>query len=128
PANVGGGISVVYGHRRGSFAVRGVPHDFFKVTESVPFPLGRKINPLDDEQVRKIAVIGTGVAERVFGKDVDPVGKDIRVNGVVMRVVGTFYDKGNRGRDAERVDSTISTLQKVFGSTVEIAAIWVRPL
>src|SRR5690554_1487648 len=127
PANERGGISIVYGDKSGSFAVHGVPDDFFKVKESVPFPLGRKINPLDDEQVRKIAVIGTVVAERVFGKDVDPVGKDIRVNGVVMKVVGTFYDKGNRGRDSERVYIPITTFQKIFGTNDKIAAIWLRP-
>lgn len=127
PTNERGGISIVYGDKTGSFAVHGVPDEFFKVKESVPFPLGRKINPLDDEYVRKIAVVGTVVAERVFGKDVDPVGKDIRVNGVMMKVVGTFYDKGNRGRDSERVYIPITTFQKLFGASDKIAAIWLRP-
>ncbi|HTF83244.1 MAG TPA: ABC transporter permease [Cellvibrio sp.] len=127
PTNERGGIAIVYGDKTGNFAVHGVPDEFFKVKESVPFPLGRKINPLDDAYVRKIAVIGTVVAERVFGKDVDPVGKEIRVNGVVMKVVGTFYDKGNRGRDSERVYIPITTFQKLFGASDKIAAIWLRP-
>lgn len=127
PTNERGGIAIVYGDKTGNFAVHGVPDEFFKVKESVPFPLGRKINPLDDTYVRKIAVIGTVVAERVFGKDVDPVGKEIRVNGVVMKVVGTFYDKGNRGRDSERVYIPLTTFQKLFGASDKIAAIWLRP-
>ncbi len=127
PTNERGGIAIVYGDKTGNFAVHGVPDEFFKVKESVPFPLGRKINLLDDAYVRKIAVIGTVVAERVFGKDVDPVGKEIRVNGVVMKVVGTFYDKGNRGRDSERVYIPITTFQKLFGASDKIAAIWLRP-
>lgn len=127
PTNERGGISIVHGDKTGSFAVHGVPDDFFRVKESVPFPLGRKINGLDDEHVRKVAVLGTVVAERLFGKDVDPVGKDVRVNGVVMKVVGTFYDKGNRGRDSERVYIPITTFQKMFGTSNKISTIWLRP-
>ena len=60
-------------------------------------------NPLDLDETRKIVVIGTAVAERLFDKGVDPVGKDVRVKDVVMKVVGVFYDKGNRGQNSERV-------------------------
>ena len=38
--------------------------------------------------------IGTAVAERLFAKGVDPVGKDVRVKDVVMKVAGVFHDKG----------------------------------
>lgn len=127
PANERGGIAIVNGDKTGNFGVHGVPEDFFRIKESVPFNLGRKINPFDDEQVRKIAVIGTVVAERLFGRDVDPVGQHIRVNGVVMKIVGVFYDKGNRGRDSERVYIPLTTFQKLFGTSDKIASIWLRP-
>ena len=63
----------------------------------MPFNFGRRINPLDLDEIRKVVVIGTTVAERLFAKGVDPVGKDIRVKDVVMKVAGVFHDKGNRG-------------------------------
>ncbi len=54
------------------------------------------------DEVRKIVVIGTSVAERLFATGgVDPVGQDVRVKDVVMKVVGVFHDKGNRGRASE---------------------------
>jgi len=121
------GISIVYEKKNGAFEVHGVPDDFFKIKESVPFNFGRKINSLDDRQMRKIVVIGTVVSERIFGKDVDPVGKNIRVNGVVMKVVGLFYDKGNRGRDSERVYIPQNTFQKLFGTSDKVGGIWLRP-
>ncbi|WP_039916095.1 ABC transporter permease [Cellvibrio mixtus] len=121
------GISLVYGRKNASFGVHGVPDEYFDVKESIPFNLGRKLNPFDEKELRKIAVIGTVVAERLFGKDVDPVNKDIRVNGVVMKVVGVFYDKGNRGRDSERVYIPQSTFQKMFGTSNRIGSIWLRP-
>ncbi len=121
------GIAIIYDQKNGSFDVRGVPDDYFKIKESVPFNLGRKVNLLDEQQMRKVAVIGTIVSERLFGKDVDPVGKDIRVNGVMMKVVGVFYDKGNRGRDSERVYIPQNTFQKMFATSDKVGSIWLRP-
>lgn len=121
------GISLVYGRKNASFEVHGVPNEYFDVKESIPFTIGRKLNPFDERELRKITVIGTVVAERLFGKDVDPVNKDIRVNGVVMKVVGVFYDKGNRGRDSERIYIPQSTFQKMFGTSNRIGSIWLRP-
>ncbi|WP_049631360.1 ABC transporter permease [Cellvibrio sp. pealriver] len=121
------GVSLVYGRKNASFSVLGVPDEYFDVKESIPFNIGRKINPLDEQELRKIAVIGTVVAERLFGKDVDPINKDIRVNGVMMKVVGVFYDKGNRGRDSERIYIPQPTFQKIFGESNRIGAIWLRP-
>ena len=85
------------------------------------------MNPLDEQQWRKVAVIGTLVAERLFGKDVDPIGKDIRINGVIMKVVGVFYDKGNQERDSERVYIPQPIYQKIFGESNRINTIWLRP-
>jgi len=121
------GVSIVYGRKNASFAVLGVPDEYFDVKESIPFNLGRKINPLDEQELRKITVIGSVVAERLFGKDVDPVNKDVRVNGVMMKVVGVFYDKGNRGRDSERIYIPQPTFQKIFGESNRIGSIWLRP-
>lgn len=121
------GVSIIYERKNANFGVFGVPDEYFAVKESIPFNLGRKLNPFDEKELRKIAVVGTVVAERLFGKDVDPVNKDIRVNGVVMKVIGVFYDKGNRGRDSERVYIPLSTYQKIFGTSNRIGSIWLRP-
>jgi putative ABC transport system permease protein len=121
------GVSIVYERKSASFAVLGVPDEYFDVKESIPFNFGRKINPLDERELRKITVIGSVVAERLFGKDVDPVNKDVRVNGVIMKVVGVFYDKGNRGRDSERIYIPQPTFQKMFGESNRIGSIWLRP-
>ena len=85
------------------------------VKEDVPFNFGRRINPLDLDEIRKVVVIGTAVAERLFDKGVDPVGKDVRVKDVVMKVAGVFYDKGNRGQNSERVLMPLTTMQKIYG-------------
>ena len=121
------GVAIVNGTKVGNFEVQGVPNEFFEIKESVPFTIGRKMNSLDETETRKIALLGTVVVERIFGKDVDPVGKDVKVNGVIMKVAGVFYDKGNRGRDSERVYIPSTTFQKLFGTSNKIASIWLRP-
>ncbi len=120
-------IAIVNGTKQGSFELMGVPDEYFDIKEKVPFTAGRKINSLDDAEVRKIALLGSVVVERLFGKGIDPVGKDVRVNGVVMKVVGVFYDKGNRGRDSERVYIPAATFQKMFGTNNMIGSFWLRP-
>ena len=90
--------NVNYGRKISNGQILGVPDEYFRVKEDVPFNFGRKVNPLDLDETRKVVVIGTAVAERLFAKGEDPVGKQVRVKDVVMKVVGVFYDKGGRGQ------------------------------
>lgn len=121
------GVNVSYENKSGSYALYGIPDEYFKIKESIPFTLGRVINPLDQQQVRKVCVVGTVVAERLFGEDSDPVGRNVTINGVVMKVVGVFYDDGNRGADSERIYIPYTTYRKVFAGGDKIGSIWLRP-
>jgi putative ABC transport system permease protein len=116
-----------YADKNSNAEIHGIPDEYFDVKSDVPFNFGRRVDPLDIDQIRKVALIGTTVAERLFSAGEDPVGKDIRVKDVVMRVVGVFYDKGNRGQNSERVYLPQSTFTKVFGGSDRIDSIWLRP-
>lgn len=122
------GVTIKYENKTGNYSVHGVPDEYFKVKEDIPFTFGRKTNPFDDQEIRKVAAIGSVVAERIFGKDVDPIGKNIRINDVAMRVIGVFYDKGNRGQDSERIYIPKTIHAKLFGHSEDAGAIWVRPM
>jgi len=122
------GATITYEKKIGNFSVHGVPDDYFKIKESIPFNLGRKLNPLDQYENRKICELGSAVVEKIFGEDFDPVGKEVRVNGVVLKVVGVFHDKGNRGRDSERIYIPDTTYRKIFGSGNNVQSIWLRPI
>src|SRR5690606_30410058 len=121
------GVSMTYNNKNASFSALGVPKEYFDVKESIPFNAGRKLNPLDQQELRKVTVIGSVVAERLFGKEVDPINKNIRVDGVILKVVGVFYDKMNRGRDSERIYIPQNNFQKMFGESNRISSIWLRP-
>ena len=125
--NVLGMGTITFADKSGSFEIHGIPDEYFTVKDDVPFNFGRKLNPLDAIEFRKVVVIGTAVAERLFPKDTNPVGKDIRVKDVAMKVTGVFYDKGNRGRNSERVFIPQTSYYKIFGGGNRIDTIWLRP-
>lgn len=121
------GVTISYEEKSGSFELNGIPDDYFNIKGSIFFDLGRKLNPFDIQQNRKICELGVPVAEKIFGKDIDPVGKDVRVNGVILKVIGVFKDKGNNGRDAEKIYIPSSTFKNIYGSGNQISNIWLRP-
>jgi putative ABC transport system permease protein len=122
-----GNGTITYQGKNSNADIRGIPDEYFRIREDVPFNFGRKVDPLDVGEIRKIAVIGTTVADRLFPKGSNPVGKDIRVKDVVMKVVGVLYDKINQGRNSERVYIPLTSYQKIFGGSNRIDAIWLRP-
>jgi putative ABC transport system permease protein len=122
-----GSGTITYQGKNSNADIRGIPDEYFKIKEDMPFNFGRRLDTLDMDEIRKIAVIGTTVADRLFPKDVSPVGKDIRVKDVVMKVAGVFYDKSNQGRNSERVFIPQTSYRKIFGGGDRIDAIWLRP-
>ena len=119
--------TVTFEGKNSSAGIHGIPDEYFKIKEDVPFHFGRKPNQLDVDEVRKVLVIGTMVAERLFAPGVDPVGQEVRVKDVVMKVTGVFHDKGNRGNNSERVFMPLSTYRKLYGSGERVDMIWLRP-
>jgi putative ABC transport system permease protein len=121
------GITVNYGAKNSNANLNGIPDEFFVVKSEIPFTFGRRTNPLDIDQTRKVVALGKNVVERLFDKDVDPVGKDVRVKDVVMKVVGVFHDKSNRGQGSDSIYIPQSTYETVYGGGGRIENIWIRP-
>jgi putative ABC transport system permease protein len=122
-----GNVTASYAGKNSNANLHGIPDEYFVLKEAIPFNFGRRTNPLDVDQIRKVVAIGTSVAERLFDKGVDPVGKDIRVKDVVMKVTGVFHDEANRGQASENVYLPQTTYEKVFGGGGRLDNIWLRP-
>ena len=109
-----------YNNERSGFLVRGCLPDHLML-ENGRIIRGRFIHALDQEQRRKVCVIGKNVEEALF-KGVDPIGKRIHSEGNLYLVVGVFDDPG-RG-DLDRIYIPLSTAQTVFSASNEVDVIW----
>lgn len=120
-------ISITYGTKSGSFGVLGVADQYFNIKEKVRFDDGRRLNYLDEDDNRKVVVIGTRVSERLFTTHLEAIGKEIQINGISFKVIGIFFDKGNQGRMSERIYMPVTAFKKAFGGGQVVDLITVRP-
>lgn len=112
----GGGNNVSRGRKSGAFSVMGDFPEIQKI-QSFKVDAGRFLNPLDVRDSRKVAVIGTRVAEVLFARSESPVGDSIKIGGVAFQVVGVFRSaqSGDDGdRDAQTIFVPFTTFQKAF--------------
>jgi len=110
-----GGNNVSHQTKSGNFRVMG---DYPQIQKINPVDVieGRFINQLDIQEKRKVTVIGTHVREVLF-KEESPINKNVKINGVIFKVVGVFKTKksGNQGeRDSQTLHIPFSTFQKAF--------------
>jgi len=109
------GSNVRYGTKTGAVQVSG-DYAAFQYVQTPVMRAGRFLNQRDLDESRKIAVIGEGVVEQLYG-GADPIGTYIEANGIYFQVVGVFGSK-QTGQQADRVLNTIhipfTTFQRAF--------------
>ncbi len=126
PRNQLGGFSrgnnVSRGTRAGGFTVMG-DYPEIRGIQNVRIDHGRFLNPLDLEEGRKVAVVGTRVQELLFDAGEEPIGDFVRINGVYFKVIGVFSptSRGNQAlRDAETIFIPFTTFQRAFNVGDEV--------
>ena len=111
----GQGSNVRYGTKTGAFQVMG-DYPAFQYVQTPLMRAGRFLNQRDLDERRKVAVIGEGVVEQMYG-GADPIGTYVEANGVYFQVVGVFGTK-QTGQQADRILNTIhvpfTTFQQAF--------------
>lgn len=108
------GAEIIYGSEAATYEVRAI-HPDNQYMENNYIGEGRYINQRDIDEFRKVAVIGRKISKDLF-KEQSPVGKYIRVNGVLFEVVGLYTDEG--GDDEEdNVYLPINVGQKILSRT-----------
>ena len=86
---ISGKTGIAYnGNVMENVAVQGKNEVYFKTNTSA-LKSGRAINSLDLESKNKVAIIGSSIVEE-FYYGVDPIGKDLIINGTTYTVMGTL--------------------------------------
>ena len=105
---------VIAGNQNWSTQVQGADVDIQPI-RSWPTKYGAFFTPQDVSSAAKVAVLGTVVAENLFGPDVDPTGEIIRIRNQPFKVLGVMSSKG-QGAFGQDQDDTIfapyTTVQK----------------
>ncbi len=114
------GTSYQRGKTRTNAFLEGVGLDHEAMRHMEPAPGGRFIDAADVAQKRRVLYLGNDLAERVFGKGVDPIGKSVVIDGLPFTVVGVlkkkFQDSSNNGPDADRGVIPYSTFRTIYGN------------
>jgi len=97
--------------------VRGVTHIDHEIGSVVELTSGRHLQSQDETNSRPVCVIGSDIAELVFG-GLDPIGRWLKVGSRNFQVVGVGLKKGKvLGFSQDNyVRIPITTFMKVYGS------------
>jgi putative ABC transport system permease protein len=95
---------IIAGNQNWQTSAEGVDVDF-PLIRNWPMKYGAFFGPQDVRTAQKVAVLGTVVADTLFGPDVDPTGQVIRIRNQPFRVVGVMASKGvgSMGNDQDDI-------------------------
>lgn len=111
-------LQLKQGTRTMAVEVSGVSPEFGTMRNMIPRPGGRFLNPIDEDQKRRVAFLGNELAETLFGTG-NPVGQIFRLHGSPFTVVGVLKEKNQdsaySGRDKDKVIIPGSTYRALTG-------------
>ena len=106
-----GQFTMVYKDKTATYTVFAVSAGH-RYAENITMLEGRWINQADDDEKRKVIVLGEPVRKELFPNG-DHVGKEIRVDGINFTVIGSFSDTGGN-RDMRRAYIPTEVGQAVY--------------
>ena len=94
---------VIAGNQNWSTRVEGTDVDM-PLIRSWPTMYGSYFTPQDVSSAAKVAVLGSVVADTLFGEGVDPTGQVIRIRNQPFRVAGVMASKGQSAMGQDQDD------------------------
>lgn len=98
--------------------VYGTTEDYMKTSNLVP-DKGRFLSDMDVKAARKVCVVGMDISDALFPRE-DPINKEIKVNGIPMKIIGVLSKQGsgmfgNFSPDGQII-MPLKTFQSVIGN------------
>ncbi|MBI4186094.1 MAG: ABC transporter permease [Chloroflexi bacterium] len=85
-------LQLVVGSKNTNASVTGVTAEYIEVN-NLKLASGTFFSGVDYQRGAKAAVLGSNIKETLFG-DTDPTGQQMRMGGIVVRVIGVLESKG----------------------------------
>ncbi len=98
-------MAVSFESEEGSFSISGIESNYFKMS-SIEIDKGVLISAEDIAGSEKVAVLGSGVVEELFENTDEIIGKNIKINGKTIEIIGTVKETG-RSMGKSSLDDTI---------------------
>lgn len=113
--------SVVYKEISRTYNIYGDFPDYTKISTKKIYKGGRFINEQDQENQRKVCVIGERTQEELFDEDENPLGKYIRINNVYFQVIGVhkYLEGGGFETDGD-IFIPFNTFRNLYNSGEEV--------
>ena len=103
--------------------------DQYSVCNNLTLAKGRDLAYLDMQNYNQVCVIGAQAAKIFFGT-VDPVGKEVKINGNKFTVVGVYAPRGEEGENRiNQMDNIFVipyTMTRLLGGSVDQYTVKVR--
>jgi putative ABC transport system permease protein len=84
---------ISYKNKNKQVFTMGVTADVAQVDEKTEIEFGRMFSAEDDNSLKQVVVLGSGIKESLFGKE-DAVGKNIKIKGKSFKVIGVLKERG----------------------------------
>ena len=116
-----GNAQIVYAGNNWNTSIVGTTPPYFSI-RGWNVDSGNLFTDADIRSASRVALVGKTVVENVFGDDIDPIGKTIRIKKSPFLIVGVLETKGQSfdGRDQDdTIIVPITTAQrKLFGNQI----------
>ena len=125
PELMRGGLSVKSAYNAASLQMSGIWPEF-QTIRTIEVSHGRLINPIDNDEARRVVIVGREAATQLFA-DRDPIGEELKLNGLTYTVIGKirqkFQDSNYTGRDELRLFVPYEAMRRDFplGGTANTA-------
>ncbi len=116
PELMRGAVSVKSAYNAASLQMSGIWPDF-QTIRTIEVSHGRLINEADNDSARRVVVIGREASVQLFA-DRDPIGEEVKLNGLSYTVIGKirqkFQDSSYSGRDELRLFVPYEAMRRDF--------------
>lgn len=108
---------VKYGNKNNSIEIIGTVPEYERV-QNTYVEEGEFFTNSDVKYKKKVCILGKTVVDDLIGDD-DPIGKQIRIDNVIFKIIGIMEEKGSMGPQDQdnRIYIPISTAQKRLFAT-----------